>query len=327
MKEQSLMFKSCNSKLVYLFTLIFFAIGFNYSRADKVTDTVWNSIMHQLSWEKYWFGDFIDEESYEKLIGKSRKVYFYYSPEIGEEMSNITDGVLPSPNNNYFPFHEFMDGFSVYIDGMENNFIVTGFPEVRGWKSKPRSFILETSTNPSNYKKKSGKWGSLVIEKRMIPAIKPYQPVNPGNLSQDTVVLEAVKKALSWVIFADYFDPAGSPSTMKKPSQLNHFDNRMITAYIASYQDTDPCIIIYCENTHKVYLMDYLDRNVLKTTSMIFPAYSPSQTPVKDSTIQRIKENSIQVTFLLDSYMKDKYLSIRENGSDNDSGNEESVLK
>jgi len=317
-----------NKFIIIIISLIFlFVTGFNNSRADKVTDTVWNSIMHQLSWEKYWFGDFIDEESYEKLIGKSRKVYFYYSPEIGEEMSNIVDGVLPSPNNDYFPFHEFMDGFSVYIDGMENNFIVTGFPEVRGWKSKPRSFILETSSNPSNYKKKSGKWGSLVIEKRMVPVVKPYQPANPGTLSQDTVVFEAVKKALSCAIFADYFDPAGSPSIMKKPSQLNHFEKRMITAYVASYQDKDPFIIFYCENTHNVYLMFYLDRNVLKTTSMIFPTYSSSQRPVKDSTIQRIKENSISITFLLDDYMKDKYLSIRENGRDNDSGNEESVLK
>ncbi len=41
--------------------------------ADKVTDTVWNSSMHQLSWEKYWFGDFVDEKSYEMLIGKRGK--------------------------------------------------------------------------------------------------------------------------------------------------------------------------------------------------------------------------------------------------------------
>ncbi len=157
--------------------------------------------MHQLSWEKYWFGDFVDEKSYEMLIGKSRKVYFYYSPEIGEEMSNITDGVFSSQNDNYFPVHQYMDGFSVYLDGMKNNFIVTGFPEVHGWNSKPRSFIWETSSNPSNHKRKTGKWGSLVIEKRVIPKVKLYQPVNPGNLSQDTVFLEAIKKALSWKSF------------------------------------------------------------------------------------------------------------------------------
>lgn len=114
---------------------------------------------------------------------------------------------------------------------------------------------------------------------------------------------------------------------MKKPSQLNDFDKRRIIAYIASYQDKDPCVIFYCENTHEVYLMDYLDREVLKTTSMIFPAYSPSQEPVKDSTIQRIKEKSILVTFVLDNYMKDKYLTLKENGCDNSRGNEEYLNK
>jgi len=35
----------------------------------------------------------------------------------------------------------------------------------------------------------------------VIPKVKLYQPVNPGNLSQDTVFLEAIKKALSWKSF------------------------------------------------------------------------------------------------------------------------------
>ncbi len=230
---------------------------------------VWAAVQNDIAWQRWRFNTFVGEKEYEKNIGEIKKVRFIFDPHIFEE----DDGGIP--------VREFRgDDYSkarrtviyVHIEKSPIVYKIIGYPEIDSLPSKAYSVInhIEPKQLP-----KLGMWKSEKILSIRIPPITDYNYYPLKQMSEDTVLLNMIKRSLALYIQDYYFDgnPYLSTKLKRDPITLVNFENRVIAFRLGAYSDDDPRLLIYCENTKEYLFTEFPNKKIFNDPTKLMCFY------------------------------------------------------
>ncbi len=225
---------------------------------DVPLQKVWAAVQNDIAWQRYWFNTFVGEEEYEKNIGKIRKVRFIFDLHIFEE----DEGGIPVREfrgDDYSKTRR--DVIYVHIEKSPIVYEIIGYPEIDSLPSKAYSVINQIEPK---HLPKFGMWKSEKTVAIRIPPIPDFNYYPLKQMSEDTALLNMVKRSLALYIQDYYFNgnPNLSKNLKRDPLTLVNFENRVIAFRLGVYSDDDPRLLIYCENTKEYLITEFPNKKI-----------------------------------------------------------------
>ncbi len=215
---------------------------------------VWEAVQNDISWQKFWFNTFVGEEEYEENIGKIRKVRFIFDPHLVEEDDGGVQ-VFWYRGDNYDKARQSV--FFVYIENAPKVYEIIGYPEIDSLPSKAYS-LFNYYLEPNSLMR-YGIWKSEKTASLRIPPVLKHQYSPLEKMSEDTALLNMIKRSLAHYIQDYYFngDPNLSENAKRVPLTLANFENHIVSFRLGAYSDDDPLLLIYSETTREYLTIEF----------------------------------------------------------------------
>ncbi len=257
---------------------------------------VWAAVQNDIAWQKFWFNTFVGEEEYEENIGKIRKVRFIFDPHLVEE-DNGGETVMEFRRGLYDEARR--DVFYVHIENSPMIYRIIGYPEIDSLPSKAYSTI---SIIEPDQLIRFGIWKSEKTVFLRIPPVPEHQYIPLEKMSEDTALLNMVKKSLALYIQDYYFDgnPDLSENLKRDPLTLANFDKHIVSFRLGVYSDDDPLLIVYCENTREYLITEFPHKKIFND-------------PVILTDFMIIENMTFRPHFKYDKYKRMEYLEAAMN--------------